>query len=186
MFVRTTDSDHNLPIVPNLYRNVIPTKPDAVWVGDIAYIRLATGFCHLAVLLDACSRKVVGYAISRQIDTQLVLAALRAAVHNRRPPPSLICHSDRGSQYEAEPYRRSLKAFGLRGSMSSPGNPYHNAQAESFMKTIKVKEVYPAGYEAIEDVAQLPASSKRSTTSRVCTRRWAICHLTSSKKTRPG
>ncbi|MBS0318448.1 MAG: IS3 family transposase [Proteobacteria bacterium] len=156
-FVRTTDSDHALPIFPNLYRNVIPAKPDAIWVGDITYIRLATGFCYLAVLLDACSRKVVGYAISRQIDTQLVLAALKAAVRNRRPPPGLICHSDRGSQYASEMYRRALTEFGLRGSMSAPGNPYHNAQAESFMKTIKVEEVYAAGYDTFQDVtAQLP------------------------------
>lgn len=95
-FVRTTDSDHDLPIFPNLYHNVIPARPDVVWVGDITYIRLATGFCYLAVLLDACSRKVVGYAISRQIDTQLVLAALKAAVRSRRRPPGLNCHSDRG------------------------------------------------------------------------------------------
>ena len=156
-FVRTTDSDHDLPIFPNLYHNVIPAKPDTVWVGDITYIRLASGFWYLAVLLDACSRKVVGYAISHQIDTQLVLAALKAAVRNRQPAPGLICHSDRGSQYAAETYRRALAAFGLRGSMSSPGNPYHNAQAESFMETIKVEEVYAAGYETFEDVAaELP------------------------------
>ena len=98
-----------MPIFPNLYRNVISAKPDVVWVGDITYIRLATEFCYLAVLLDACSRKVVGYAISRQIGTQLVLAALRAAVHSRRPPPGLICHSDRGSQHASEMYRRALK-----------------------------------------------------------------------------
>ena len=77
---RTTDSDHDLPIVPNLYRNVIPAKPDHVWVADFAYIRITTGFCFLAAILDACRRKAVGYAISRRIDTQLALAALNAAV----------------------------------------------------------------------------------------------------------
>ncbi len=82
-FVRTTDSDHDSPVFPNLYRNVIPSRPDVVWVADITYIRLAVGFCYLAAILDACSRRVVGYAISRQIDTQLALAALNAAVRTR-------------------------------------------------------------------------------------------------------
>lgn len=153
-FVRTTDSDHDLPVFPNLYRNVIPAKPDTVWVGDITYIRIATGFCYLAAILDACSRKVVGYAISRQIDTQLTLAALRSAVASRRPPwDSCIHHTDRGSQYASDEYRKELKKFGLIGSMSAPANPYHNAQAESFMKTLKTEEVYLAGYETFNDVA---------------------------------
>jgi putative transposase len=153
-FVRTTDSDHQLPVFPNLYRNVIPTRPDLVWVGDITFIRIVAGFCYLAAILDACSRKVVGYAISKQIDTSLTLAALRAAVANRRPmPQTCIHHTDRGSQYASAQYRKALSDFGLIGSMSSPGNPYHNAQAESFMKTLKVEEVYLGGYETFEDVA---------------------------------
>lgn len=152
-FVRTTDSDHDLPVFPNLYRNVIPAEPDHVWVADITYIRIEVGFCYLAAVLDACSRKVVGYAISRQIDTQLTLAALKAAVDTRKPKPGCIHHSDRGSQYASESYRKALERFGLRGSMSSPANPYHNAQAESFMKTLKVEEVYLAGYETFRDVA---------------------------------
>lgn len=157
-FVRTTDSKHDLPIFPNLYRNVVPTRPDLVWVGDITYIRLASGFCYLAAILDACSRKVVGYAISREIDTQLTLAALDAAVRSRQPPAGCICHSDRGSQYASAEYRRALKRYKLVGSMSSVANPYHNAQAESFMKTLKVEEVYRAGYETFEDVAaRLPS-----------------------------
>lgn len=124
------------------------------WVGDITYIRITGGFCYLAAILDACSRKVVGYAISRQIDTQLTLAALRSAMAIRRPPPrTCIHHTDRGSQYASEEYRKELKKVGLIGSMSSPGNPYHNAQAESFMKTLKGEEVYLAGYETFRDVA---------------------------------
>lgn len=156
-FVATTDSDHDQPIFPNLYRNVIPTRLDLAWVADITYIRLSTGFCYLAAILDACSRKVVGYAISKNINEQLTLAALDAAIVARRPLPGCIHHSDRGSQYASARYRRSLADAGLRGSMSAPGNPYHNAQAESFMKTLKVEQVYLAGYESFEDVtAQLP------------------------------
>jgi len=157
-FVRTTDSNHNLPVFPNLYGNIIPAKPDIVWVSDITYIRIEVGFCYLAAILDACSRKVVGYAISRRIDSQLALAALEAAVASRNPTPdTCIHHSDRGSQYASDVYRRALKKFKLIGSMSSRGNPYHNAQAESFMKTLKVEEVYLAGYETFADViTQLP------------------------------
>jgi putative transposase len=156
-FVRTTDSDHDLPVFPNLYRNVIPARPDIVWISDITYIRLAAGFCYLAVILDACSRRVVGYAISREIDTQLTLAALKAAVNSRRPPAGCICHSDRGCQYASAPYRAALERYRLVGSMSRVANPYDNAQAESFMKTLKAEEVYLAGYETFEDVtAMLP------------------------------
>jgi putative transposase len=152
-FVRTTDSNHDLPIFPNLYRNVIPTRPDVVWVGDITYIRLLSGFCYLAAILDACSRRIVGYAISRQMDSQLTLAALDAAVRSRRPRQGCICHTDRGSQYASSEYRQALKRYKLVGSMSGVANPYDNAQAESFMKTLKVEEVYLAGYETFEDVA---------------------------------
>lgn len=156
-FVATTDSDHEDPIFPNLYRNAIPSRLDLVWVADITYIRITAGFCYLAAILDACSRKVVGYAISKNINTQLTLAALKAAILTRKPLPGCIHHSDRGSQYANAAYRQTLIAAGLRGSMSSPGNPYHNAQAESFMKTIKVEQVYLAGYESFKDVtAHLP------------------------------
>ena len=156
-FKATTDSDHDQPIFPNLYRNVIPTRLDLVWVADITYIRITAGFCYLAAILDACSRKVVGYAISKNINEQLTLAALDAAIVARRPLPGCIHHSDRGSQYASASYRRSLAEAGMRGSMSAPGNPYHNAQAESFMKTLKVEQVYLAGYESFKDVtAQLP------------------------------
>ena len=152
-FVRTTDSNHDQPIFPNLYGNAIPTEPNRVWVADITYIRLLAGFCYLAAILDACSRKVVGYAISREIDTPLVLAALHAAVRSRQPPEGCVHHSDRGCQYASAEYRRALKQYKLVGSMSARANPYHNAQAESFMKTLKVEEVYLAGYERFEDVA---------------------------------
>jgi len=141
-FVRTTDSDHDGPIFPNLARGFHPTGPNQLWVGDITYIRIASGFVYLAVILDAWSRRVIGYALGRQIDTRLALAALRVAIQTRRPPPSFIHHSDRGAQYAAEPYRWKLAEHGLVGSMSRRGNPYDNGKAESFMKTIKCEEVH--------------------------------------------
>ncbi len=151
--MRTTDSRHDSPIFPNLYRNIIPDQPDKVWVADFTYIRVTTGFCYLAVILDTCSRKVIGCALSRHLDTDLALAALRAAVMSRNPPKGCIHHADRGCQYASQRYRDALEAAGLCGSMSGAGNPYHNAQAESFMKTLKVEEVYRAGYETFADVA---------------------------------
>jgi putative transposase len=151
-FVRTTDSDHDCPIFPNLARGLRPTGPNQLWVGDITYIGIAAGFVYLAVILDAWSLRVVGYALSRQIDTRLTLAALRAAVANRHPPPGCIHHSDRGAQYAAEPYRRALAEYQLAGSMSRRSNPYDNGQAESFMKTIKCEEVYLSDYQTLADV----------------------------------
>jgi putative transposase len=153
-FVRTTDSRHNCPIFPNLYRNSIPKELDKVWVADITYVALATGFAFLAAILDACSRKVVGYAIGRHIDTELTLAALEVAVRTRSPEPGrCIHHSDRGCQYSSAAYRDALARYGLVGSMSGVANPYDNAQAESFMKTLKVEEVYLSGYETFSDAA---------------------------------
>jgi putative transposase len=138
-FVVTTDSNHDGLVFPNL--------------ADITYITIATGFVYLAAILDAWSRRVAGYAISRRIDARLALAALRAAIASRQPPPGCIHHSDRGSQYAAENYRAELEKHGLKGSMSRRGNPYDNAQAESFMKTLKVEEVYLMEYDTFEDVA---------------------------------
>jgi putative transposase len=128
---------------------VIPSRPNLVWVADFTYIRIQTRFCYLAAILDACSPKVVGCAISRRIDTPLALAALRSAVRRRQRQPGCVHHTDRGGQYASETYRRALQEAGLRGSMSSPGNPYHNAQAESFTQTLKVEEVDLAGYEKL-------------------------------------
>ncbi|MBD9445085.1 IS3 family transposase [Rhizobium sp. RHZ02] len=101
-YVRTTDSNHDSPIYPNLYRNVIPDRPNMVWVADFTYIRIAAGFCYLAVILDACSRKVVGYGLSKRLDTPLALAALQSAIENRKPPPGCIHHTDRGCQYASD------------------------------------------------------------------------------------
>jgi putative transposase len=133
-------------VFPNLYRNVIPPLPDRVWVADITFIRIASSFVFLAVILDACSRKVVSYAISRHIDTDLTLAALKAAAALRRPPQgTCIYHTDRGSQYASARYRAALIGYGLIGSKSAVANPYDNAQTESFMKTLKAEEVYISG-----------------------------------------
>ncbi len=153
-FVVTTQSDHDGPVFPNLAKNVLPNSPDQLWVGDITYIAITQGFVYLAAILDAWSRRVVGYAISRRIDHRLTLAALEAAIRARQPPAGCIHHSDRGSQYAAEDYRKTLSKHGLVGSMSRRANPYDNAKAESFMKTLKCEEVYLAGYETFEDVVE--------------------------------
>ena len=151
-FVTTTNSDHGSPIFPNLARELRLTGPNELWVADLTYIAIARDFVYLAVILDAWSRRVVGYALGRAIDTRLTLAALRSAIANRMPPPGCIHHSDRGAQYAAEQYRQMLGDHGLRGSMGRRGNPYDNAKAESFMKTLKTEEVYLGGYETFTDV----------------------------------
>ncbi|WP_258052485.1 IS3 family transposase [Mesorhizobium sp. INR15] len=107
-YVRTTDSSHNSPIYPNLYRNVIPDRLDMVWVADFTYIRIANGFCYLAVILDACSPKVVGYALSRRLDTPLALAALRSALASRRPLSGFIHHTDRGAKADSTGRRNTF------------------------------------------------------------------------------
>jgi putative transposase len=156
-FVATTDSDHDDPIFPDLARGRIVDGPNQLWVADITYIAIATGFVYLAAILDAWSRRVVGYAISRSIDARVAIAALKAAIRTRQPPKGCIHHSDRGSQYAAEPYRDMLAEHGLIGSMGRRGNPYDNAKAESFMKTLKVEAVYLMDYETFDDVtADLP------------------------------
>jgi len=152
-FVATTDSDHDGPIFPNLAEHIVPTNRTQLWVADITYIAIAIGFVYLAASLDAWSRRVVGYAIGKRIDARLALAALRIAIAARQPPPGCIHHSDRGSQYAVDDYRAELARHGFRGSMGRRGNPYDNAKAESFMKTLKVEEVYLMEYDTFDDVA---------------------------------
>jgi putative transposase len=156
-FVATTDSNHNCPICPNLATTMTLNGPNQLWVADITYVAITTNFVYLAVILDAWSRRVVGYAISRSIDARLTAAALKTAINARNPPRGCIHHSDRGSQYASETYRTILREHGLVGSMGRRGNPYDNAKAESFMKTLKVEAVYLMAYETFEDVtADLP------------------------------
>jgi len=152
-FVATTDSDHDGLIFPNLAKDITVDGPNQLWVADITYVAIAVGFVYLAVILDAWSRRVVGYALSRRIDARLAAAALEAAIHGRDPPRGCVHHSDRGSQYASDIYRKLLRKRGLVGSMGRRGNPYDNAKAESFIKTLKVEAVYPMAYETFEDVA---------------------------------
>lgn len=156
-YVATTDSNHTSPIYPDLAKGLVPDHPNQLWVADLTYVAIPGGFVYLAAILDAWSRKVVGYAISRSMDARIAVAALKAAIRSRTPPQGCIHHSDRGSQYASEIYRELLVAHGLTGSMSRRGNPYDNAKAESFMKTLKVEAVYLAAYETFADVtADLP------------------------------
>jgi len=153
-FVATTDSNHDGPIFANLAASFLATGPNQLWVADITYIALPDRFVYVAVILDAWSRLIVGYAIGRFIDARLTLAALNTAIARRKPPPGCIHHSDRGSQYAAGRYRHLLADNGLVGSMGRRGNPYDNAKAESFMKTLKVEAVYPMEFKSFEDVAE--------------------------------
>ena len=150
-FVRTTDSKHGLPVYPNLVKGMTVTKPDQVWVSDITYVRLVRGFVYLAVILDLCSRKVIGWALSSRLNAELAVAALRMALRSRKVTSELVHHSDRGVQYASEAYVKILKDHGIKISMSRKGNPYDNAWAESFMKTLKTEEVYLNEYEDEQD-----------------------------------
>jgi len=151
----TTDSRHGWHVVPNLARGMVPTGLDQLWVADITYIRLAETFAYLAVVLDAFSRKVIGWALETHLQASLAIAALDMALAARHPAPgSLIHHSDRGVQYACGDYAARLAAHGIEPSMSRVGNPYDNAKAESFMKTLKHEEVDGRDYRDIEAARQ--------------------------------
>ena len=150
-FIITTDSSHGLPVWPNLATDLTPDGPDQLWVADITYIRLCREFVYLAVILDAFSRRLIGWELDRRIDTALVRSALERALAGRNVRDGLIHHSDRGVQYAAADYIGRLMEQGIRISMSRRGNPYDNAYAESFMKTLKYEEVYLTEYQDIHD-----------------------------------
>jgi transposase InsO family protein len=157
-FVVTTDSGHDLPVYPNLARQMTLSGLDQLWVADITYIRLQIEFIYLAVILDAFSRRVIGWALGRTLENELTLAALRRALARRQPAPGLVHHSDRGVQYASRDYTSLLLGHGIQVSMSRRGNPYDNAVAESFMKTLKYEEVYRQDYR---DLAEAHGSIHR-------------------------
>lgn len=150
-FVVTTDSAHGYRTYPNLLVAASLDRLDQAWVADITYIRLPTTFVYLACMLDAFSRRCIGWKLSRQIDTRLTLAALEMALEFRQPPRGLIHHSDRGVQYASTEYVGRLEELGVRVSMSATGNPYDNAKAESFFKTLKREEVYLKDYQTFAE-----------------------------------
>ena len=154
-FVVTTDSNHTRRIYPNLAEGLILTAPDQLWRADITYIRLRDEFVFLAVILDAYSRRVIGWALDRTLEDELTLTALRRAPSRRAVQAGLVHHSDRGSQYASHDYTDLLKTNGIDISMSRKGNPWDNAACESFMKTLKYEEVHRNEYR---DLAEARAS----------------------------
>jgi len=154
-FVVTTTSNHGLHVYPNLAADMVLTGVDQLWRADITYIRLREEFVFLAVILDAFSRRVIGWALDRTMEDELTLTALHMAIKHRSVLPGLVHHSDRGSQYASNDYTDLLKANGIQISMSRKGNPWDNAQCESFMKTLKYEEVLRNEYR---DLAEARAS----------------------------
>jgi putative transposase len=155
--VKTTNSRHRFPRYPNLIKGMVISRLNQVWLSDITYIRIRTGFVYLAAILDAFSRKVIGYAVSGALDTTLTLQALRMAIARRQPGTGIIHHSDQGVQYASTEYVDELLRHNFKISMARTGNPYENAMMESFFKTLKYEEVNLCEYETYQDVvARLP------------------------------
>jgi putative transposase len=150
-FVVTTDSRHSLPVYPNLAREMKPTAINQLWVADMTYVRLRTQFVYLAVVLDAFSRRVIGWALGQTLAAELAVTALRMALLERQPSPGLVHHSDRGVQYASSAYTEMLQQHHATISMSRKGNPYDNAACESFIKTLKQEEVYRNEYRDFHD-----------------------------------
>lgn len=150
-FIYTTDSKHGLSIYPNLVPDLTLSSVNQLWVADITYIRLLREFVYLAIILDAYSRRCIGWALEPYLEAELALEALRMALARREVKPGLVHHSDRGVQYASSAYTDLLKEQGIRISMSRRGNPYDNAQAERFMRTLKYEEVYLFEYESVAE-----------------------------------
>jgi len=150
-FVLTTDSGHALRVYPNLARQMVLTDVDQLWRADITYVRLQEEFVFLAVILDAYSRRVIGWALDRTLETGLALTALQMAFSRRSIGPGLVHHSDRGVQYASRDYTDLLQSQGIQISMSRKGNPWDNAACESFMKTLKYEEVYRSEYRDLAE-----------------------------------
>ena len=150
-FVVTTDSNHGRRIYPNLAPALVLTGINQLWIADLTYIRLAEEFVFLAAILDAFSRRVIGWALGRTLENELTLTALRMALKHRIVTQGLVHHSDRGVQYASTEYTDLLKENGIAISMSRRGNPYDNAACESFMKTLKYEEVYRNEYRDLTE-----------------------------------
>jgi putative transposase len=153
-FVVTTDGNHRFWVYPNLAESLALSGIDQLWVADITYIRLRGEFVFLAVVLDAYSRKVIGWELGRTLETRLPLAALEAALASRNPRPGLVHHSDRGTQYASNEYVSRLEACGAHLSMSRPGRPWENGKCESFMNTLKREEINARRYVSLVDLRQ--------------------------------
>lgn len=149
-FVVTTESDHELEVYLNLASRMKLTGVNQLWVADITYIRLKQEWVYLAVILDAFSRRVIGWELDRNLTARLPIAALERAITDRRPPPGVVHHSDRGVQYASGDYVGLLRRHGMIPSMSRPANPYDNASCESFMKTLKREEIYANEYRDLD------------------------------------
>jgi putative transposase len=154
-FLVITNSNHDRPVYPNLARGMVLTGLDQLWVADLTYIRLETEFVYLAVILDAYSRRAIGWALDRSLEDELTLAALRMALERRIPAPGLVHHSDRGVQYASQDYTHLLKSRGAIISMSRKGNPFDNAACESFIKTLKYEQIHR---QDCRDLAEARAS----------------------------
>ncbi len=151
-FVVTTDSNHRFRVHPNLAESLEVTAINQLWVADITYIRLQREFVFLAVVLDAFSRKVIGWELGRTLETKLPLAALEAAIASRHPQPGLVHHSDRGTQYASSEYVKRLEVCGAHLSMSRPGRPWENGKCESFMRTLKREEIDARRYATFAEL----------------------------------
>ena len=147
-----TDDSHDVEVYFNLARRLTLTGTNQLWVADITYVRLQREFVYLAVILDAFSRKVVGWALDRTLASRLPIAALEQAIAQRQPPPDLVHHSDRGLQYTSGDYARILQKNNMIPSISRPGNPYDNALCESFLKTLKREEIHANDYRDLENL----------------------------------
>jgi len=153
-FVVTTDSNHRFRVHPNLAESMELTAVNQLWVADLTYIRLRREFVYLAVVLDAYSRKVIGWELDRTLESKLPLAALEAAIASRQPQPGLVHHSDRGTQYASNDYVQRVEACGGHLSMSRPARPWENGKCESFIKTLKAEEIDARGYGSFGELRQ--------------------------------